>query len=80
MVIIVLCQGCAKDVSFIQAGGMEPVGFWSGLWHGLIFPFSFIGSSIFDSVAVYAIYNNGGPYDLGFFLGIFCLIASLFMD
>jgi hypothetical protein len=36
----------------------------------MIAPFSFIGSLIWDDVAVYAINNNGGWYDFGFLLGV----------
>lgn len=45
-------------------------GFWGGLWHGLITPFSFIGSLFWDDVTVYAVNNNGGWYNFGFLLGV----------
>ena len=45
-------------------------GFWAGLWHGLIFPLAWIVSLFTDSVAVYAVPNNGGWYNFGYFLGI----------
>ena len=45
-------------------------GFWLGLWHGFIFPIAWIVSLFFDKVAVYAVPNNGGWYDFGYFLGI----------
>lgn len=45
-------------------------GFWSGLWHGMIAPISFIGSLIWDTVAIYDVNNNGGWYNFGFVLGI----------
>ena len=45
-------------------------GFWAGLWHGFIFPLAWIVSLFVDKVAVYAVPNNGGWYDFGFFLGI----------
>jgi hypothetical protein len=45
-------------------------GFWGGLWHGIITPFSFIGSLIWDDITVYAVNNNGGWYDFGFVLGV----------
>lgn len=68
-IIIILFSGCADSVTFTEASKMEPVGFWYGLWHGMIAPFSWI-ISLFDSnVAIYAIYNNGGWYDFGFVLG-----------
>jgi hypothetical protein len=41
-----------------------------GLWHGFVFPFAWIGSLFDPQIAVYAVPNNGGWYDFGFFLGI----------
>jgi hypothetical protein len=45
-------------------------GFLEGVWHGFIFPVAWIFSLFVDNVAVYAVPNNGGWYDFGFFLGI----------
>ena len=45
-------------------------GFWYGLWHGFIFPLAWIVSLFAPNIAVYAVPNNGGWYDFGFFLGI----------
>jgi hypothetical protein len=45
-------------------------GFWYGLWHGFIFPLAWIVSLFAQNIAVYAVPNNGGWYDFGFFLGI----------
>ena len=45
-------------------------GFLLGLWHGFIFPVAWIVSLFTDTVAVYAVPNNGGWYDFGYFLGI----------
>ena len=45
-------------------------GFLLGLWHGLIFPIAWIVSLVAPSVAVYAVPNDGGWYDFGYFLGI----------
>jgi hypothetical protein len=45
-------------------------GFLLGLWHGFIFPVSWVVSLFFKNVAVYAVPNNGGWYDFGYFLGI----------
>lgn len=65
-----LLTGCAT-----QAGAVEPQapGFWWGLLHGFIFPFAWVGSLFSDRIAVYAVPNNGGWYDFGFFLGIVVL-------
>ena len=45
-------------------------GFLLGLWHGFIFPVAWILSLFMDNIAVYAVPNNGGWYDFGYFVGI----------
>ena len=45
-------------------------GFLLGLWHGFIFPVAWVLSLFMPEVAVYAVPNNGGWYDFGYFLGI----------
>jgi hypothetical protein len=45
-------------------------GFLLGLWHGFIFPVAWVVSLFASSVAVYAVPNDGGWYDFGYFLGI----------
>ena len=63
-----LLAGCATQM----AGVVKPEapGFLLGLWHGFIFPVAWIVSLFVDKVAVYAVPNNGGWYDFGYFLGI----------
>ncbi len=62
--------GCADKVAYDVAGRYETVGFWYGLWHGLILPISFFFSVLSDNYSIYAIYNNGVWYDFGFWLGV----------
>ena len=45
-------------------------GFLAGLWHGLIFPIAWLVSLFASNSAIYAVPNNGGWYDFGYFLGI----------
>ena len=73
---LLLLSGCAESVSFENAGTIEPVGFWFGLWHGMIFPLAWLVSLFSSDVAIYAIYNNGGWYDFGFFLGLSSICSS----
>ena len=47
----------------------DPPGFWIGLVHGVIVPFSLIGS-IFSEIRIYAFPNTGGWYDFGFVVGL----------
>ena len=64
-----LTTACAATQA---ADGIQPTapGFWLGLWHGFIFPVAWIVSLFTDKVAIYAVPNNGGWYDFGYFLGI----------
>ncbi len=63
-----LLSACAREVRT----AVEPnaPGFFYGLWHGFIFPLSWIGSLFSSDIAIYAVPNNGGWYDFGYFIGI----------
>jgi hypothetical protein len=67
--VMVLLAACAATQ---QADAVAPAapGFLLGLWHGFIFPVAWVVSLFFPNVAVYAVPNNGGWYDFGYFLGI----------
>jgi len=69
LIFVMLISGCADTVTFDQASNIDPIGFWYGLWHGFTLGFSWVGSLIWDDISIYAIYNSGGWYDFGFFLG-----------
>ena len=45
-------------------------GFLLGLWHAFNFPVAWVLSLFMRDVAVYAVPNDGGWYDFGYFLGI----------
>ena len=64
-----LLVSCADVTNIDACRSAEPYGFWGGLWHGLIAPLSFFGSLLSDDIAMYAVNNNGGWYDLGFVIG-----------
>lgn len=63
-------SACASQIDAGVSTEPETPGFLWGLWHGFIFPFSFIGSLFDPDIAVYAVPNKGGWYDFGFFLGV----------
>ncbi len=67
--LIFILTGCAQALPIEECLDVAPYGFFGGLWHGLIAPFSFIVSLFMDDVALYAINNNGSWYDFGFVLG-----------
>ena len=65
---LALLAACAR-----QAPGMvqaDAPGLVFGIWHGFIFPVAWVLSLFMPDVAVYAVPNNGGWYDFGYFLGI----------
>ena len=57
--------GCAHQPT---PEGYQLPGFWSGLLHGFLILFSFIGS-LFADVRIYAFPNSGGWYDFGYLIG-----------
>jgi hypothetical protein len=59
---------CARQSA--AAVAPDAPGFLLGLWHGFIFPVAWALSLFMPDVAVYAVPNDGGWYDFGYFLGI----------
>jgi hypothetical protein len=68
------CAPGANDVA--AGGGQELAGFWLGLWHGIIVPFTFVISLFNDNVNIYEVHNNGNWYDFGFVLGLSVVFGS----
>ena len=67
--LAVALSACAATQDSAAVAPQAP-GFLLGLWHGFIFPVAWIVSLFTDKVAIYAVPNNGGWYDFGYFLGI----------
>lgn len=63
---------CAADAN----PSYGTAGYWMGLWHGLISPFTLLLSIPFD-VGVYQSINSGIWYDAGFVCGLALLVAVL---
>ena len=53
-------------------------GFFSGMFHGFILPWSFAGSLFSDTMRIYAFPNSGTSYDFGYVIGLFFLGAAIF--
>ena len=47
----------------------DVAGFWMGLWHGFISPFTFVLSLFTKSIYVFEVHNSGGWYTFGFLMG-----------
>ena len=65
-------SGCADKTPSADLCGDEcpEYGFWGGVWHGMIAPFDFFGSLVWEDVTVFAQSNTGHWYDFGFLLGV----------
>ena len=76
--VLLLLAACARQVPEAVEHARQTPGFLWGLWHGFVFPFAWIGSLFDPDIAVYAVPNNGGWYDFGYFLGVTVLGGGSF--
>lgn len=76
--LALLLSACASQIDAGVSDAQNTPGFLWGLWHGFIFPWSWIGSLFSPNIAVYAVPNNGAWYDFGFFMGITVLGGGSF--
>lgn len=63
-------QQSSAFAEYGQYSSYEPAGFFSGIWHGLLAPWSLIARWFIDNLVMYAIPNTGWFYDFGFLVGI----------
>ena len=71
-VLVAISLTLAACVATQSMNAVAPTapGFLEGVWHGFIFPIAWIISLFTDDISVYAVPNNGGWYDFGYFVGI----------
>jgi len=69
--IIFLISITLVGCGFAEVGGSsyDAPGFFSGIWHGLLAPWTLI-LRLFLDIEMYAFPNSGWFYDFGFLLGI----------
>ena len=72
VLLITLLTGCIPS----NVPADDPAGFFSGIWHGWIAPFSLV-LSIFTDARIYEVNNTGFFYDLGFYMAIISGFGSL---
>lgn len=70
--LLAVCTG-QNTVMYVASQAENVVGFWSGLIHGIIAPFTLIVSLFSNNITMYQVHNNGGWYDFGFILGVVIL-------
>lgn len=75
--LIVGCVPGSNRIEGIPDYEGKIYGFWSGLLHGWIAPFTFVISLFSDHVHFYEVHNNGGWYNLGFLLAIGAFAGGL---
>ncbi len=69
LVLVCLClSGCVPGDGANSID--KPAGFFSGIWHGWIAPFSLIYSLFNKNTGIYEVYNVGFFYNLGYYAAI----------
>lgn len=71
LMLVLLCISLTGCVPGDGANSVSnAAGFFTGIWHGWIAPFSLIYSLFNKNIGIYEIYNNGFFYDLGYYMAI----------
>jgi hypothetical protein len=71
-IVLIAISGCAarpNELVNVPDDEGEVAGFWLGLWHGFISPFTFLISLFSKTVHIYEVHNNGSWYNFGFLFG-----------
>jgi hypothetical protein len=63
------CAAKPNELVNVPDNEGEVAGFWQGLWHGFISPFTFLISLFSKNVHIYEVHNNGNWYNFGFMFG-----------
>jgi hypothetical protein len=66
VIAILTVTGCANQP---YPSANNPPGFFTGIYHGFITLFGFVGS-IFADIRIYSFPNSGVMYDLGYLIGL----------
>ena len=73
--LVVALTACAAGPN-PELGSPPALGFFAGLWHGIISPVTFLISLFTDDVSIYEVHNDGNWYDFGFVLGAGILFGA----
>ncbi len=72
--LLLLSSCAAKPKGEMEAVFKGGAGFWSGLWHGIILPFSLLGKVFNLNIGIHETYYSGPAYWFGFLFGLICLM------
>jgi carbohydrate-selective porin OprB len=76
LLLLAACAAGPNSAVNTAAVSGQVAGFFKGLGHGFITPFTFIISLFADSVSIYEVHNNGGRYNFGFVLGAMIIFGG----
>lgn len=76
LVVLSACAAGSNPAVDVPSAEGELAGFFSGLWHGIIVPVTFVISLFTENVSIYEVHNTGGWYDFGFVLGAGVFLGS----
>ncbi len=65
---MVLLSGCAPGDGKNSPANLA--GFFTGVWHGWIAPFTLFWSLFNHNIGIYEVYNSGFWYDLGYYMAV----------
>ena len=68
VVLMMLLTACAPGDGANSAE--HPAGFFSGVWHGWIAPFTLVISLFNRNINIYEVYNVGFWYNFGYYMAI----------
>lgn len=60
----------SPDPFFNKAGPHGVAGILLGIWHGFISPVTIVLSFVNKDSQMYEVHNDGGPYNVGFIIGV----------
>ncbi len=76
MVTLGACAAGPNELAGTRDEEGKVAGFWQGLWHGFITPFTFIISLFSKKVHIYEVHNNGTWYNLGYLIGASAILGG----
>ena len=78
ILLMVVLSGCVPGDG--ASSQTKLAGFFTGVWHGWIAPFSLIYSIFNRGIRIYEVYNTGFWYDLGYYMAIISGFGGLAMS
>lgn len=62
--------------SIALAYSYNDLGFWSGLWHGISFPFRLFLKLFWTDITIYEQFNSTYMYHVGYLIGVLAIMGG----